>query len=445
MIKKDLFKFIVPSLLGIMLFIFPISYNGDVTIAIAVLSKIVLNVISSISNSLIMGVVVVSSLITLFTSIFKPKIVMDSRYLRTLFNPSWFWVVVRLIASVYIFMIIFQIGPEVIWSSSTGGVVLESLLPILLSVFVLAGLFLPLLLNFGLLEFVGVLLTKVMRPIFKLPGRSSIDCVASWLGDGTIGILLTSKQFEQGYYTEKEAAIIGTTFSAVSITFSLVVIEAVGLGDMFVPFYLTISFVGLVNAIITPRIPPLSRKKNIYYQGHKAHDTEIVPSSHNLFTWGVEQAIARSKQNNSIGLFFKEGVQNVVDLWFGIVPVVLTIGTSALILAEHTPIFRWLGIPLVPLLEFLQLPEAEAASQTMFVGFTDMFIPSIMAAATITAPITKFVVAALSVTQLIYMAEVGGLLLGSKIPVSFMNLVVIFLQRTIISLPIIALIAHMLF
>ena len=50
---------------------------------------------------------------------------------------------------------------------------------------------LPLLLNFGLLELFGTLLTKVMRPVFNLPGRSAIDCMASWLGDGSVGILLT--------------------------------------------------------------------------------------------------------------------------------------------------------------------------------------------------------------------------------------------------------------
>lgn len=119
---------------------------------------------------------------------------------------------------------------------NTGGLLLYDLLPILFSVFIFAGMLLPLLLDFGLLEFVGALLTKVMRPIFNLPGRSSIDCMASWLGDGTIGVLLTSKQYEEGYYSEREAAVIGTTFSAVSITFSLVVVSQVKLAHMFVPF-----------------------------------------------------------------------------------------------------------------------------------------------------------------------------------------------------------------
>ena len=53
--------------------------------------------------------------------------------------------------------------------------------------FYMGRFFLPLFLNFGLLEFFGALCIKIMRPLFKLPGRSAMDALASWLGDGTIG------------------------------------------------------------------------------------------------------------------------------------------------------------------------------------------------------------------------------------------------------------------
>ena len=163
-----------------------------------------------------------------------------------------------------------KLGPEAIWSENTGGLLLADLLPILFSVFLFAGLFLPLLLNFGLLELFGALLTKVMRPVFKLPGRSSIDAIASWLGDGTIGVLLTSKQYEDGFYTKREAAVVGTTFSIVSITFSLVVIDQVGLIHYFVPYYLTVTFAGMITAIIMPRIWPLSKKPDTYINGERS-------------------------------------------------------------------------------------------------------------------------------------------------------------------------------
>ena len=81
----------------------------------------------------------------------------------------------------------------------------------------------------------------------------------------------------------------------------------------------------------------------------------------------------------------------------------------------------------------------------MLVGFTDMFIPSIMAAEQIQSEMTRFIIAAISVTQLIYLSEIGGLILGSKIPLGIFGLFVIFLERTIISLLIITPIAHLIF
>ena len=61
----------------------------------------------------------------------------------------------------------------------------------------------------------------------------------------------------------------------------------------------------------------------------------------------------------------------------------------------------------------------------------------------IESDLTRFVIAALSVTHLIYMSEVGALLIGSKIPVNFLELFVIFILRTVVTLPIIALMGHL--
>ncbi len=77
----------------------------------------------------------------------------------------------------------------------------------------------------------------------------------------------------------------------------------------------------------------------------------------------------------------------------------------------------------------------------MLVGFADMFLPSVIGSG-IESEITRFVVGALSLTQLVYMSEIGILILRSNIPVSFLDLFVIFVQRTVITLPIIVLIAH---
>ncbi|RSD27225.1 YjiH family protein [Mesobacillus subterraneus] len=441
----DLLAFIVPSLIGIFFFMLPISYKGEITIPIAVLSGWLQDLLGGALPAIMTVIIVLTLIGTLLIKTVRPEVLNRNSFLKALFDVPVIWLVARILAAIFAVMTLFQIGPEAVWSENTGGLLLNDLLPILFSVFLFAGLFLPLLLNFGLLELFGTLMAKIMRPIFTLPGRSSIDTLTSWLGDGTIGVLLTSKQYEEGYYTKREAAVIGTTFSVVSITFSLVVISQVDLARMFVPFYLTVTGAGIIAAIIMPRIPPLSRKDDTYFvEKSNDYSEEDIPKGHTPFSWGMAQAVEKASGNKSFKDFFLAGVRNILDMWMGVAPIVMALGTVALVVAEYTPVFQWLGMPFIPLLELMQVPEAKAASETLIVGFADMFLPSVIGA-DIASPMTRFIVAAVSVTQLIYMSEVGGLLLGSKIPVSFGELFIIFLQRTLITLPIIVLVAHMIF
>lgn len=442
---SDNLKFIIPSIIGVLLFMTPVKHDGNLTIPIAIISKQLVNFLSDYIVYIITITLVISSIMSLITSIFKPSSILNNEFLNTLFNVKPIWLAARIVGGVFGVLATFNIGPEFISGDVTGAFVLNDLLTILFSIFLFAGLFLPLLLNFGLLEFFGALLTKVMRPIFKLPGRSSIDCITSWLGDGTLGIILTNRQYEDGFYTKKEAAIVSTTFSAVSLTFSLVVIETVGLAHMFIPFYFTVTIAGIVAAIIVPRIPPLSRKSNEYFDGKERNDLESIPTGYSTISWGYKNAIEKARKNSSISNFFIEGFKNVLDMWVGVLPVVMCLATSALIIAEYTPIFQALGVPFIPILNLLQVPEAAAASQTLVVGFADMLLPSVIAANQISSEMTKFIVASVSVTQLIYMSEVGGVLLGSRIPVNIKELIIIFIERTLVTLPVIVLIANFLF
>jgi len=437
-------KFIVPSLIGVFLFMTPVKYGDGFTIPVAVLADIVQDVLADQLSLIMVIILVLTAILTVVAQVTKGQAFAEESFFRNLFHVTPFWAVTRVLAAIFAIMVFFEIGPEAVYDGDTGGMLLHDLLHVLFSVFLFAGLFLPLLMNFGLLELFGTMMTKIMRPLFKLPGRSSIDSLASWIGDGTIGVLLTSKQYEDGYYTKREAAVIGTTFSIVSITFTLVIIEEVGLKHMFFPFYLTVVAAGFVAALIMPRIPPLSRKEDTYITGSTEKIDESVPEGYNSFTLGYKKAIERSKQEKSIGNFFKEGFQNVLDMWMGVAPIVMAFGLIALIIAEYTPVFQWLGMPFIPLLELMQVPFASEASETILIGFADMFLPAILGAS-IEAEMTRFIIATLSVTQLIYMSEVGGLLLGSKVPVTFKDLFIIYLLRTLITLPFIVAIAHILF
>ena len=70
-------------------------------------------------------------------------------------------------------------------------------------------------------------------------------------------------------------------------------------------------------------------------------------------------------------------------------------------------------------------------------------MPAITASG-ITSDKTSFVLAGLSVCQLIFMSEVGVVILRSSLPLKLRDLAIIFLIRTLISLPVLILGAHLL-
>ena len=440
--NKQFYKFLFPSLIGMFLFVTPISQNGNLTIPIAVAANALLDFMGDHSTTVIWVLINLSGLLTVAHRAAGLPFLKKNEKLNALFSVKGFWLIVRLVGWVFVNMLYFHVGPDLIIGEVTGCVVLYDLIPILVCVFLLAGILLPLLVNYGLLDFLGAMLIKFMRPVFNLPGRSALDCVASWLGDGSIGVLLTSKQYEEGYYSKREAIVIATTFSAVSITFSLVVISQVGLAHMFLPFYLIVSLAGIVAAIIVPKLPPLSKTPETYYT--EVPHREDVPSGVTAFRYGLQLALKKAGRSPGIKGFLKEGLETVLEMWFGTLPVILAMGTIALIIAEFTPVFSILGIPFIPLFQLLQIPDATLASQTVVVGFADMFLPSVIASS-IESELTRFVIAATSVTQLIYISEIGSIIMGSKIPLSLKDLFIIFLERTIVTLPVIALFAHLLF
>lgn len=439
---KRFWRFFFPSLIGAFLFVTPILQNGNLTIPIAVAANALLELMGNASLTVIWLLICLSTAVTVLHRLRPLPFLKKDPKLDGLFSVKGFWLAVRLAGFVLANMIYFGLGPELLIGEATGMVVIGDLMPILVCVFLLAGFLLALLLNYGLLDFFGALMIRLMRPVFDLPGRSALDCVASWLGDGSIGVLLTSRQYEEGFYSKREATVIATTFSAVSITFSLVVITQVGLEHMFLPFYLTVTAAGIVAAVIVPKLPPLRRVPDTYCtaQPHR----EDIPAGMSPARYGLQLALDKAGKAPGVKAFFREGAQNVCEMWFGTLPVILAMGTAALVIAEYTPVFRWLGIPFTFLYQLLQIPEAAQASQTVIVGFADMFLPSVIASS-IESDMTRFVVAATSVTQLIYMSEIGSIIMGSKIPVSLLNLFIIFLERTIVTLPVIALFAHILF
>lgn len=440
-------KFFIPSLLGLFLFIIPLPFGkmfniadvSPVNIGVGFISELLKLSISNYIPTICLVIIVGSAVLSLLAKVINIK----NEFLKNILDVPAFWLFFRVVGAVFMIMIYIGVGPEFIISEDTGHVIL-GIMPSLIALFLIAGFLLPLVLDFGLMDFFGTMISKFMKTLFLVPGRASVDTLSSWLGDATLGIMITNTQYKQGFYTKKESCIIAVCFSLVSLPFSTVIADQLGFMDKFVPFYLTVCAASLACALILPRIYPLCKIKNETYNNIPYQEEEVSEEG-GLFKQGIVNAIKRAEKAPTINTIIVNGLKNIIDIYISLIPLVLAWGTISLALAEFTPVFTWISYPIILVLELLKIPNAAEAAPAVLVGFTDMFIPSVMVSGEGFAEITKFIIGALSISQLVYMTETGAVILKSEIPLKLKDLIILFLIRTTISLLVITPIAHMLF
>lgn len=436
-------KFIIPSLIGIGLFLTPITYDGKQTIVIGLLSSSLHEYLGYVLSLFIALTFSISGLGCLYASVLKPKWLESYPLLKEAFVTTPIWLVLRVLGGIMCAMTVFQFGPEWIIGANTGKMAYIDIAGIIFCIIFIANFLLPFLTDFGFFEFIGVIIARPFKFLFGLPGRASLDALTSWVGDSSIGTILTIRQYEQGSYSAREAAVVATNFSAVSLPFTVVIAQVAEVDDKFLLFYATVSICGLIAALITPRVAPLSRIPDDFHQRDQRLVTE-VDTQQPLLSAAFDAATEKAARAPSLESMLKLAGRSVFDIFLAVLPAAMTIEFIVLVVYYNTEVLQTISYPMVYLLQALQLPEAGAAAAGTLVGFFDQFIPTIVST-NIDSPITRFVLAGLSVTQLIYMAENGLLVLRSSIPIGFKHLAMIFLVRTAIVLPLLSLAAHMIY
>ena len=355
-----LLKFIIPSVIGMILFIVPLKINGSVTLLIAVICQGFQDMLGVWNLRIVTGFVFFSAFGTLFVSTIKPKFLDGDGFIRNTLRTGWVNLTSRLIAVVLLVMLIFEIGPGPVLDPGVGPVMLE--MAYIVGIWLIpACILLPLMTEYGLMEFIGTLLNKLTRPLFNLPGRATIDMITSWVCFCELGLVLTNEQYKQGYYTGREASVIATCFTASSIAFWLVIGQTLDIGEYFLQFYAVIIIAGFMSAGIMSRIPPLSKKSNSYFNGSEERKDEN-PENLSQFKQSVLAAANRAESAPKIKDLLVGSIKLVVELFISLVPIILTIGIIGTILATYTPIFDWLSLPFKYYLELLGVPEAAAAA-----------------------------------------------------------------------------------
>ncbi|MDU5100190.1 MAG: YjiH family protein [Peptoniphilus grossensis] len=416
--STDIALFIFYSLFGIFMFFVPVTIGGAKSIPIDHITSLV----KKLPNyNLVFGVFMVLAGIAYAI---KTKSWQKSKLHSVFFA-------IKLVALVFVFMYVTNKGPARIFDGDMLPLIWNGIMVSVATIVPIGSVFLAFLTGFGLMEFIGVFMEPVMRPVFKTPGRSAVDAVASFVGSYSLALLITNRVYLEDTYTKKEAAIIATGFSTVSATFMIIVAKTLDLLDYWLAYFWITLFVTFLVTAITARIFPLNKKPQEYYSGK-----EYVPEEKKKVTFGeaLDAGMTGYKNSGSLASVVKDNFIDGFKMALNIAPSLLGVGMIGLLLAEYTPIFDIIGYIFYPFTLITRVEQPLMVAQALGMSIAEMLLPAPVVANAGLGLIAKMLVAVVSVSEILFFSASIPVMMGTEIPLKFSDYIIIWIERVILSI-----------
>lgn len=325
-------------------------------------------------------------------------------------------------------MYLFDFGPSAIMAPDVLPFLFEKLAVPVGLVIPIGAFFLTFLIGFGLLEAIGIFMEPIMRPVFKTPGRSAIDAVASFAGSYSVGLLITARVYKSGMYSAKEAAIIATGFSTVSATFMVIVAKTLSLTETWNAYFFGTLVVTFLVTAITVRLPPLAKMDNT----SEAED-DVANSPKPYFRAALSAGLLVARNAPKLTPLLKDNLVDGLHMASRVVPSILSMGFIGLMAAKYTAVFDILGLLLTPVLWIFYPDNATEIGSIIASGLAEMFLPAVQSAAL--DPSARYVVGVVSVSSILFLSASIPCILATGIPLTLGQMLFVWLIRTLLSIP----------
>ena len=195
-------KFVLCSLFGIFFFFIQIEIGGNRRIPADHLIAVLKALISEWYAYIILGLAGYSVIKYILTKKMKNS------------AADMFFFLQSLLGFFLCVMIVLDLLPPFFLNIAQSAIVATG--NILCAIFV-TSLFIPFLTEYGLVDFVGVIFEPFMRKVFLTPGSSAVIGVSAFLGNYSMGHVISKQMYEEERFTEKESVIVAVGFSTCSI------------------------------------------------------------------------------------------------------------------------------------------------------------------------------------------------------------------------------------
>ena len=412
-------RFLIYSLLGIFVFFVQITINGKNSIPVDHMIALLKRAVSGYYG----WIIFVISGYFVFTRIMKNGVG------KKLSDRLFF------LQSVLGFLIsgavLGKIGPEAFLKA--GASAIDATGNILCAIF-LSSVFIPLLVEYGLVDASGVIFRPLMRKLFLTPGSSAVIGISAFLGNYSTGHVVSRQMYEEGKFTEKEAVIVALGFSTCSIGLMLNLVNYLDLMEYWSVYVICILVITFTTTALVSRIFPISGKKEEYIEGVRpVREENTLPGQILKDAWkvGTERAGSAPKA--------AKAVRNILRRVF---PIICEItGTSMFVIvcgilaAQYTDAFLYLGSFLSPVLRLAGVVAADIPYVVRGIGACIMepVLAGIICGGKGLSLEARWITAVVPYSAIVFFAGFIPSVRSSRIPCRIWEMAAVWVERVFIS------------
>mgnify|MGYP000663408778 FL=1 len=161
-----------------MIFLGPVITDNSQTVVFSIITDQLKAALGSFIDEALLLVVGIASFGSVLVSALSTKRDPDT-LINQIMRTSWPWIVLRCLGFCVVLAVYLDQGPEVLRLPDTGITVVKDIGQNVLIIYFVGLLLMPLLTEYGLMEFAGTLCRRPFKLMFKLPGRAAIDALTS--------------------------------------------------------------------------------------------------------------------------------------------------------------------------------------------------------------------------------------------------------------------------
>jgi len=223
------------------------------------------------------------------------------------------------------------VGPMFNTIMKTAHDLLLSTVFFIMAIAVLAGAFSALLSEFGVVALINMIISPIMKPLYKLPGAASLGAITTYLSDNPAIISLSKDKGFIKYFKNYQVPVLcnlGTSFGMGLILSTFMISQ--GEGTEFVKPVIIGNIAAIIGSIVSVRI--MMHYTKIYYNVTKEDIEKEKENKENELKFNEFREIREGSPLERGLDAILEGGKNGVEMGLEIIPGVLVICTMIMIL-----------------------------------------------------------------------------------------------------------------